>query len=137
MIRSFHAAFVAALLGGCAMSQPPAVPAAASAQAEASPMEREATRLYDIGKAHLATGRLGLAATSLQAARAANPGSLEILNALAATYDRLGRFDLADRYYGEALALDGRDARTLNNFGYSQLLRGQPKRAESLFAMAN
>lgn len=129
-----YLALAAALLSGCAMPQAPTLPAAAPVQE--NPLEREAARLYDIGKAHLAAGRLGLAANSLQAARAANPASLEILNALAAAYDRLGRFDLADRYYGEALAIDGRDLQTLNNFGYSQLMRGNLKRAALLFAMA-
>lgn len=43
---------------------------------------------------------------------------------LAASYDHLGRFDLADQAYGEAFRLVGETTALLNNRGYSHLLRG-------------
>jgi Flp pilus assembly protein TadD len=43
---------------------------------------------------------------------------------LAASYDRLGRFDLADRAYTEAIRLEGETTAILNNRGYSYMLRG-------------
>src|SRR3546814_2229904 len=46
------------------------------------------------------------------------------LNGLAAAYDRLRRFDLAERYYRQALAIEPAASHTLNNYAYSHLLRG-------------
>jgi len=43
---------------------------------------------------------------------------------LAASYDRLGRFDLADRAYQSAIHLVGGTTAILNNRGYSYMLRG-------------
>jgi Flp pilus assembly protein TadD len=48
---------------------------------------------------------------------------------LAASYDRIGRYDLADRAYQAAIKLVGETTEILNNLGYSYMLRGQ-------FAMA-
>jgi Flp pilus assembly protein TadD len=48
---------------------------------------------------------------------------------LAATYDRIGRFDLADRAYGSAIKLNGETTEILNNEGYSYMLRGDLVRA--------
>ena len=44
---------------------------------------------------------------------------------MGATYDRLGRYDAAERYYNQALALQPGSAQTLNNLGYSYLLQGR------------
>jgi Flp pilus assembly protein TadD len=43
---------------------------------------------------------------------------------LAASYDRVGRFDLADRAYKQAIRLVGETTQILNNEGYSYMLRG-------------
>ncbi|HEY6618045.1 MAG TPA: tetratricopeptide repeat protein [Steroidobacteraceae bacterium] len=43
---------------------------------------------------------------------------------LAASYDRLGRFDLADQAYSQAANLVGETTALLNNRGYSYMLRG-------------
>ena len=48
---------------------------------------------------------------------------MEALNGLAASYDRLGRYDLSARYYGRALTIEPQSAQTLNNMGYSYLLQ--------------
>ncbi len=55
---------------------------------------------------------------------------------LAAAYDRLGRFDLADRAYQELLKKAGRRPEVVNNMGYSQFLRGNKEKARQLFAEA-
>ena len=44
---------------------------------------------------------------------------------LAASYDRIGRYDLADRAYRSAINLVGETTEILNNLGYSYMLRGQ------------
>jgi Flp pilus assembly protein TadD len=43
---------------------------------------------------------------------------------LAASYDHLGRFDLADQAYAAAVRLVGETPALLNNRGYSYMLRG-------------
>ena len=55
---------------------------------------------------------------------------------LAASYDRLKRFDLADRAYRAAIAIVGRTPEVLNNQGYSYLLRGDYVRARARFSEA-
>ena len=55
---------------------------------------------------------------------------------LAASYDRLKRYDLADRAYREALSIYGPRPEVLNNIGYSFLLRGDLRRARAKFAQA-
>jgi len=48
---------------------------------------------------------------------------------LAATYDRLRRFELADRGYAQALKILGPTVVVLNNQRYSYLLRSDYRRA--------
>jgi Flp pilus assembly protein TadD len=52
---------------------------------------------------------------------------------LAASYDRLARFDLADRAYREAIRLTGETTQILNNQGYSYMLRGKLGAAREKF----
>ncbi len=80
---------------------------------------------YERGKRHFEAGHLGLALQSLRRALAEQPDSVETLNAVAAAYDRLGRFDLAGRYYRRALSVAPRSAQTLNNMGYSFMIQGR------------
>ena len=55
---------------------------------------------------------------------------------LAASYDRLGRFDLADRSYRAAVRLGGETIQILNNEGYSYMLRGDLAKARAKFEAA-
>jgi Tetratricopeptide repeat len=55
---------------------------------------------------------------------------------LAASYDRLKRFDLADRAYKAAIAIVGLTPEVLNNQGYSYMLRGDFVRARAKFTQA-
>jgi hypothetical protein len=91
---------------------------------------------YASGKSHLSAGRLGLAVADFQRALNEQGPSVDRLNALGATYDRLSRFDLADRAYRQALALDPDSPQTLNNIGYSYMLRGRPDLASAYLAKA-
>ena len=52
---------------------------------------------------------------------------------LAASYDHLRRFDLADRAYREAIKLVGETTQILNNQGYSYMLRGKLTAAREKF----
>ena len=55
---------------------------------------------------------------------------------LAATYDRIARFDLADRAYASAIRLVGETTDILNNLGYSYMLRGDYVMARKKFVQA-
>jgi Flp pilus assembly protein TadD len=55
---------------------------------------------------------------------------------LAASCDRIRRFDLSDRAYGEAYKLIGSTPEYHNNVGYSYLLRGELTNARSSFLKA-
>ena len=52
---------------------------------------------YQRGKHHFNAGRFGLAVSHFQSAVRREPSSIEALNGLAASYDRLGRYDLQTR----------------------------------------
>ena len=55
---------------------------------------------------------------------------------LAASYDRLRRFDLADQAYAQAVRLGGETVQILNDQGYSYMLRGNLSAARRKFAKA-
>ena len=55
---------------------------------------------------------------------------------MAASYDRLSRFDLADRAYASAIKLAGETTQILNNQGYSYMLRGDYGKAREKFLKA-
>lgn len=81
-------------------------------------------------------GNFGIAQKYFQAAAEKTPNDAVAWVGLAASYDRLRRFDLADRAYAEALRLSGPDAQILNNQGYSRLLRGDLVAAREKFLAA-
>jgi len=86
-----------------------------------------------LGKRHLERGDYGLAEQHFRRAVELNPTDLDSWIGLAAAYDNLKRFDLADRAYMQALKLGARRAYVLNNRGYSHLLRGDFVVARSMF----
>ena len=72
----------------------------------------------------------------LSARRRADANSAEAWLGLAASYDRLRRFDMADRAYGQAFAFLKDKPAYYNNLGYSYLLRGDLLKARENFARA-
>ena len=58
-----------------------------------------------------------------------HPNDAESWVGLAASYDRLKRFDLADRAYAQAVRIVGETPEIMNNRGFSYLLRGDYRRA--------
>ena len=72
----------------------------------------------------LSAGNFGLAADAYRKSVEARPDNAQAWLGLAAAYDELGRFDLADRAYLRAVNLGGPTVQLLNNRGYSHLLRG-------------
>ncbi len=89
-----------------------------------------------LGKEHFRNANFGLAEKHFRAAAEQAPNGLEPLLGLAASYDQLGRFDLADRTYAEAVRIGGPTSAILNNRGYSFYLRRDFKRAKADFQQA-
>jgi Tfp pilus assembly protein PilF len=81
-------------------------------------------------------GNFGLAQKYFQDAVEKSPNDVTAWIGLAASYDRLGRFDLADQAYASADKLEGETVRLLNNEGYSYMLRGDLKSARAKFQAA-
>jgi Flp pilus assembly protein TadD len=78
----------------------------------------------------------GLAADKFKAIVETDSSNAEAWLGLAASYDQLKRFDLADRSYGQVAKLVGESGVLHNNRGYSYLLRGDRIRARSEFGRA-
>jgi Flp pilus assembly protein TadD len=76
------------------------------------------------GKESFARADYGLAEQNFRAAVEANPESIDAWVGLAASYDQLHRFDLADKAYAHAVKLAGHTPEMLNNLGYHYLLKG-------------
>jgi tetratricopeptide (TPR) repeat protein len=88
------------------------------------------------GKHYFRSNNFGLAEKSFRAAVEKHPRDAEAWLGLAASYDRLHRFDLADRAYAQATAIVGRSAVILNNLGFSYILRGDYARAQKTLRQA-
>jgi Flp pilus assembly protein TadD len=76
-------------------------------------------------------GNYGLAERYYQEAVERAPRDAAAWIGLAASYDHVGRFDLADRAYRAAIKLVGETTEILNDEGYSYILRGDFIRARS------
>jgi Flp pilus assembly protein TadD len=88
------------------------------------------------GKKYYRAGNFGMAERYFRRAVELHPRDAEAWLDLAASYDRLRRFDLADRAYGQLYGLVGRTPEILNNQGYSMMLRGDYAHARSILAEA-
>jgi Flp pilus assembly protein TadD len=75
-------------------------------------------------RAHFRNNDFGHSAALYKRVVELSPQNAEGYVGLGASYDRLRRFDLADRVYASLLALTGPTAQYYNNVGYSNLLRG-------------
>jgi tetratricopeptide (TPR) repeat protein len=89
-----------------------------------------------LGKTHYRANDFGLAEKHFRKAVETHPRDAEAWLGLAASYDRLRRFDLADRAYSQAVGILGPTVEILNNQGYSYMLRGDYKRAHATLAAA-
>ena len=81
-------------------------------------------------------GNYGSAATEFQKAVERTPNDAEAWLGLAASYDQIRRFDLADKAYERLMKLTGTNATLLNNMGYSYMLRGDLKKSKTTLAAA-
>jgi tetratricopeptide (TPR) repeat protein len=89
-----------------------------------------------LGMEYFNRGNFGLAERYFRDAVEKAPRDASAWIGLAASYDRVGRFDLADRAYHSAIQLVGETTALLNNRGYSYMLRGDLKTARRYFLRA-
>lgn len=87
-------------------------------------------------KAHFRSGNFGHSAALYKRAVELGPKNAEAYIGLGASYDRLKRFDLSDRVYVALYDLTGGTTQYYNNFGYSQMLRGNLSGAMTNFRKA-
>jgi len=89
-----------------------------------------------LGMEHFGRGNYGLAERYFRDAVEKAPRDVTAWVGLAASYDRLRRFELADQAYAQAVKLRGPTVQILNNQGYSYMLRGDLARARQKFLQA-
>lgn len=89
-----------------------------------------------VGLEHFNRGSYGLAQRYFKDAVEKSPKDLTAWIGLAASYDRLRRFDLADQAYSRAIRLGGVTVQILNDQGYSYMLRGNLNAARRKFDQA-
>jgi Flp pilus assembly protein TadD len=89
-----------------------------------------------LGKKYFRAADFRLAERHFRRAVELHPRDLESWIGLAASDDRLRRFDLADRAYEQAMKIAGPTPEILNNLGYSFMLRGEYRRARETLLQA-
>ena len=89
-----------------------------------------------LGMEYFSRGQYGIAQRYYRDAVEKAPKDVTAWIGLAASYDRLRRFDLADQAYKRAIALGGETVQLLNNQGYSYMLRGDLTKARLKFQKA-
>jgi tetratricopeptide (TPR) repeat protein len=90
----------------------------------------------NLGKKHFRAGNFGIAEGHFRRAVEQHPRDAEAWVGLAASYDRLRRFELSDRAYKQAIEIIGPTPEVLNNQGYSYMLRGDYARARQTLRIA-
>jgi Flp pilus assembly protein TadD len=110
-------------------------------RAEAVPLlppsdERPSDEPLYLAKQKFRSGDYGLAEEYYRRAVEANPESLDAWLGLAASYDRLKRFDLAERAYKQLIRKIGYTPVVLNNLGYHYLLAGNMTEARKYMMRA-
>ncbi|MEX2034777.1 MAG: tetratricopeptide repeat protein [Xanthobacteraceae bacterium] len=90
----------------------------------------------NVAKKYFRQGSYGLAERHFRRTVELHPRDAEAWIGLAAAYDRLRRFDLADRAYAQATRILGPTSELLNNQGFSFMLRGDYRRARATLLAA-
>ena len=126
----------------CEATLAPAVVADAGPSTTAKVQDPDDVKYYRsdeplrLGIEHFNRGNYGIAERYFRDATEKAPKDPTAWIGLAAAYDRLARFDLADRAYAYAIRLVGETTEILNNQGYSYMLRGDLVNARRKFLKA-
>jgi Flp pilus assembly protein TadD len=129
-------------LGGCISDKPVDTQEGVPPITTATIQENASVQYYPSdeplrqGLEHFNRGNFGVAEKYFRDAVEKAPKDASAWIGLAASYDRLGRFDLADRAYQSAIHLVGETTAVLNNRGYSYMLRGNVVAARRDFLKA-
>lgn len=127
---------VVGLVGCQSMATPTPVPNPVTGQNPADVKYYPSDEPVKLGIQRFYEGNFGLSQQYFQNAVEKTPRDVTAWVGLAASYDRLGRFDLADRSYVSAVKLAGHTPAILNNEGYSYMLRGDLRKARAKFDAA-
>ena len=131
------AAALAVGLAGCQPTVTPTpVPNAVTGQNPGDVQYYPSDEPVKLGIQRFYEGNFGLSQRYFQDAVEKTPRDATAWIGLAASYDRLGRFDLADASYAHAVKLVGHTPSVLNNEGYSYMLRGDLNKARAKFVEA-
>ena len=103
---------------------------------EAQVLGKDPNDDLSLGKKYFRSANFGLAEKHFRRAVEQHPRDAESWVGLAATYDRLKRFDLADRAYSQAAKIVGQTPELMNNRGFSYILRGDYNRARRILLAA-
>lgn len=134
-LRVALAALLTMILAACAGVEPPGLTGPLIGDEELA-RYAPSDEPYRAGAMHFRRGEYGLAERYFREATEKAPKDAASWVGLAAAYDRLSRFDLADRAYQSATQISGETVQILNNQGYSYLLRGNLVSARAKFARA-
>src|SRR5579871_1262015 len=138
VVRVAFAPILALVLASCQQTAltPTPVPNPSTGQNPGDIKYYPSDQPVKLGVQRFYEGNFGLAQKYFQDAVESTPEDLTAWIGLAASYDRLGRFDLADRAYAAAVKLGGNSPKLLNNEGYSYMLRGDLRQARTKFEAA-
>ena len=137
-VRVLATALLALVLAGCVASREkgvasrdPFAPLPASSRLD--PSQEELVK----AQSHFRNEDYGLAETYFRKAVERNPNNGDAWVGLAASYDRLRRFDLAERAYRVVVQKVGYNVTVHNNLGYHHYLRGDIAKARKHFDAAH
>jgi len=138
VIRSVMGILTSLMLTGCSLDLFGSKSAARAEDEAAAATARAVTESANLQMARTAfnNSNYGIAISHLERELALRPESIAALNGLGASYDQLGRFDVAQRYYFRALELASDPATTLANLGYSNQLQGNASDAAQILELA-
>lgn len=138
--RALAAAVIALPLAGCATGNFVGASAFGSNQLKVAELPSNKTYTADgarlEARSHFRNDDFGYSAAFYKRLVELSPNDPEGYVGLAASYDRLGRFDLSDRVYAALYKITGDTAQYFNNVGYSYMLRGDLKAALTNFRRA-
>src|SRR5882724_7713556 len=134
---------IATMVAGCETTLRDAAVVAPVAPAGPDPVQEPTDVKYypsdepvRMGLEQFNRGSYGIAQRYFKDAVEKAPRDVTAWIGLAASYDRLRRFDLADQAYLQAIRLGGETVQVLNDQGYSYMLRGNLMAARRKFEKA-